>query len=412
LQQRLLSAAARLDRWPGGIPAGWQGKRKPLSYNERKARREARQGLSGFNPVMPGFEVGSVTTLLDNAGNTVRQTVRQKPAAEHDFDPGDRRVGKVTSQVSADGRVEREWIRTAPDNSPEAVIDAAKVAFEAYRGFARLPAPPSQSDADTLTIYPLADLHIGMFAWGKETGEDYDLVTAVEMIRKTFGELIHRSPNSRRCVILGLGDLLHADNSENRTMRSGHVLDVDTRYQKVLTAAALLIRQLIEMAAAKHEIVEVRVLPGNHDEHSAVALAVAMSAFFDGRERVAVDMDPSPYWFARFGVNLLGAHHGHLAKPIKAPGIMASHCAIDWGATTYRHMFFGHFHHARHGGEDSGMTWEVMQTPAPRDAYNAGQGYWAGRSMGSRTFHAADGPIGRVQVNIRPSIRTARDLAA
>jgi hypothetical protein len=173
----------------------------------------------------------------------------------------------------------------------------------------------------------------------------------------------------------------------------------------------LLMRQLVEMVAAHHQEVTVRVLPGNHDEHSAIAVAIALSAFFDGQSpRVTVDTDPSPYAFFRFGDNLIGAHHGHLSKPDRWPGIMASHCAADWGQSTYRHMLGGHFHHQKTGGEEGGMTWEIIPSPAARDAYHAGHGYWAGRSLQSRVYHLSDGPSDRHQSNIRPSLRRANNL--
>jgi hypothetical protein len=411
LKFRIQSAFKRLGRWPMGVDPGWIY--RDDSAAARRARREARQGKLGLDPVLPGYEIASTTTSYDKAGKVSRRTVRQKPEAEQVFElPEKRRIGKSTTQVGPDGRVEREWVRHSPEDNAAAVIEAAKAAFESYRGWARLPPAPIVSDHDTITVYPLADLHLGMFAWAAETGEDFDLKIAVDLIRRAFGALIRRSPPSRRAVVLGLGDLLHADNSENRTMRSGHVLDVDTRYQKVLTASALLLRQLIEMASAHHEAVTVRVLPGNHDEHSASALTIAMAMAFDGSERVEIDQSPDPYWWMRFGVNLFGAHHGHLSKPSQGAGIMASSCAHDWGQTVWRHMFYGHLHHKQKGGEDGGMTWEIMQSPAARDAYNAGKGYWAGRSLSSRTFHRTDGPVGSVQENIRPSLRILKDAAA
>ena len=373
----------------------------------------ARKGELGYDPVLPGFMIKETATTYDANGGIRQQRVTQTQEPGEAFAvPIGHRVKGVTARLDANGAIREQYIKTTTGVDPEALIEAATEAFASYRGYARLPPAPAATDADMLTVYPVADLHLGMFAWKPEAGEDYDLSIAVELIRKTFAEVILKSPRSERAVFLGLGDLLHADNTENRTQRSGNILDVDTRYPKVLTASVLLMRQMVEMLLAHHERVEIRLLPGNHDEHSTIALRIGLAAFFDGHARVTVDNDPSDYWFARFGVNLLGAHHGHKSKPAQWPGIMASHCAGDWGSTIWRHFFGGHLHHKQRGGEEHGMTWEIMQTPAPRDAWGAGNGYWAGRSMCSRVYHAEDGFVTGPQVNIRPSLRKARNLAA
>jgi hypothetical protein len=408
LEYRIERAGHKLGRWPLGIDPGWE-QRKDLSYAERKARREAREGKSGFAPVMPGFEAKAVTSQLDARGEVIRTTIRQGIAAEREFDlPEGRRIGKVTTQISADGRVEKEWIRHNTGDDPFAVIEAAKQAFEAYKGYAKIPPMPEISDADLMTVYPIADLHLGMFSWAKETGEDYDLDTARKLFAGTFGQLVERAPDSRHAVFLGLGDLFHADDTTNRTLKSGNALDVDTRYAKVFRAGVMLVRAAIEMMLSKHESVTVRILPGNHDPHSSITLAIALSQFFDGHERVIVDSDPGLFFYLRFGRNMIGATHGHAAKPKDAAGMMAASRARDWGETEWRHFLFGHFHHSAKGGEGNGIVWEIFQTIAPKDAYHAGMGYWAGRSLTALTYHREAGPHARTQVNIPSTSVRAR----
>lgn len=408
LEHRIERAGRKLGVWPMGIDPGWEP-RKDLSYAERKARKEAREGKSGFAPVMPGFEAKAVTNILNEAGDVVRTTIRQGQAAEREFElPEGRRIGKVTTQISADGRVEKEWVRHNTGDDPVAIIEAAKQAFEAYKGHAKIPPIPEISDDDLLTVYPIADLHLGMFSWAKETGEDYHLDTARKLFAGTFGQLVDRAPASRHAVFLGLGDLFHADDTTNRTLRSGNTLDVDTRYAKVFRAGVMLVRAAIEMMLSKHESVTVRILPGNHDPHSSITLAIALSQFFDGHQRVIVDSDPGLFWYMRFGRNMFGATHGHAAKPKDAAGIMAAARARDWGETEWRHFMFGHFHHSAKGGEGNGIVWEIFQTIAPKDAWHAGMGYWAGRSLTALTYHREAGPYFRTQVNIPSTSIRAR----
>ncbi len=62
-----------------------------------------------------------------------------------------------------------------------------------------------------MTVYPIADAHIGMMAWGKETGEDYNTKIAVARLQSWLGACIAASPPSETAIILDVGDLTHAD---------------------------------------------------------------------------------------------------------------------------------------------------------------------------------------------------------
>lgn len=273
---------------------------------------------------------------------------------------------------------------------------------EAYRGYARLPPAPQQCNDSLLTSYPLADLHFGLRCWGRETGEDWDCDIAERVFHSNFGQLINKSPPSKYAVFLGLGDFFHADNFENQTTRSRHALDVDGRFPDVQWRGALLLRMAIEMLAAKHEQVLVRILPGNHDDHAAIHLAHKMHAFFSGNDRITVDASPSPLWEHRFGVNMLAAGHGDQAKAKDAGAIMASYWPEDWGKSQYRHWYSGHVHHFQKGGTGGGATWEVIEPIIPLDAYSFRHGYKGGRSLVSDVYHISEGPVTRHRQNIAP----------
>lgn len=114
-------------------------------------------------------------------------------------------------------------------------------AFDGFTASAiEAPAPPHTED--TATVYPLADLHLGVLAWGKETGENYDLNIAEQTVKAAMTRLFASAPPSHIGVVLGLGDLLHFDGYEPVTSRSRNFLDVDGRYPLVLqTATSVLI---------------------------------------------------------------------------------------------------------------------------------------------------------------------------
>jgi hypothetical protein len=299
-------------------------------------------------------------------------------------------------------------VKTGEDRSTHDVMDAIREVFDEYRGYAKLPPKPKHTSADTATVYNLADHHLGMFSWGTETGEDYDLKISEEILLKSMGDLVALSPNSKTAVILNLGDFFHGDNSENRTPKSGNSLDVDTRYAKMLRVGVKLLIKCIELALQKHTKVYVRCLPGNHDPQTSLALSIALDAFFDGNNRVEVDCDPGPFWYWRFGKVFIGATHGHMVKPEAMPGLMASQCAEDWGASEFRYAYLGHVHHrSKGGGELHGVVWETFQTLATKDAWHHASGYSSGRSMTAITHHREHGEIGRHTVSITPHRKKA-----
>jgi hypothetical protein len=186
-------------------------------------------------------------------------------------------------------------------------------------------------------------------------------------------------------------------------------LQVDGRYQKVVGVALRLMTRTVGAALRRHEHVTIRILPGNHDEHTSVAIAYFLLAWYRNEPRVKVDVDPSLFFWFRFGRVLLGATHGHTVKLAQMPSIMAHRRAEDWGATKFRYCLGFHLHHsAKIATEGEGVICEVFQAPIPQDAWHFGSGFLSGRSLQAITYHREFGEIGRV----RTAILDAKEDAA
>lgn len=320
----------------------------------------------------------------------------------HDAPPG-HQVKGVSTLYREDGSVIQQWIKTRTDLPPlEETLGAIRDAFETYKGSAASVRGPRTADTECATVYPLADWHIGLLAWGREVGEDWDLTKAEEDIKGAMERLVACSPASGTAVILGLGDLLHSDGYANATARSNNKLDVDGRYPKVLAAATKLCLHTIDLALKKHQKVKVRLLPGNHDDQSAIAVSLALAIRFEGHDRVEVDDDPGRYWWWRWGKCFLGAAHGDMAKMRDLPLIMASRYPEDWGATTHRMVFTGHIHHREklNAKEFGGVDVESFNSPAGKDAWQHAAGFVSKRSVHSVTFHKTDGEVSRNRATI------------
>lgn len=370
----------------------------------RRLDAAAKRGLMLDTPAaMPGFQIKKVSTQEDADGNIERRFIQQTHAPGDKFELPEGHVVKgLSALLDADGNVTQQWIKTRTDSVVPDLTAALKAAFDSYAGAAPLIPAPKLTDAQLLSVYPIADQHVGLLSWGEETGEDYDTKIGVERLRNCMARLVQQSPSSRHGLILNLGDWQHTDDQRNTTPVSGNLLDVDSRYSKILTAGVQLMMDCIDLALTKHEHVLVRCLAGNHDPHASVALTVALSAFYKNNPRVTIDQDPSEFFFHRFGQTLIGANHGHRMKPDR----MAMHMAVSqreaWGATKYHWILFGHVHHES-VKEVGDVRCESFQTLASKDAWHSNSGYTSGQSLVSITLHQEDGEIGRHRINIPPS---------
>jgi predicted phosphodiesterase len=365
-----------------------------------RLKTAAKRGLLGTKPVLEGFEITEIKS------GPRGESVTQKPAAdEKPFDVGAGRIiGKITHAVRG-GNVEREWIRTSPDQ--DAYIAAIKASFDRYEGRAEIVPPPAHVYDDWLTVYPIADQHNGLLAWGRETGSAYDLKIGCERLRDSLSSLVYQAPPSKRAIILNLGDWQHTNDQRNMTPRSGNVLDVDSRYFKILTTGVQLQQDCVDMALAKHESVEVVNIRGNHDPEASDGLTVAMAAFYSRNPRVKVCDDPKfrSFWVRRFGASMIAACHGDKMKPPDMAMNMATRYAADWGQVKFRYCFFGHIHHETKK-EVGGVICESFRTLAGKDAFSFDH-FNSGQSLVALNFHVDRGQKNRIIEEIDPVILRA-----
>jgi hypothetical protein len=343
--------------------------------------------------------------LLDETGPLVQRRKAEElgnpdpsknPATHIPVAPDGYHLRGVSTLVGSDGNVKQTWVKTAKDKEDR--IQALRRALEYLPDkFAEAHEPtagPEQSDDDLLCVYPIADPHIGRYAWADEAGESYDLEIAERVHVGAVDKLVSMAPAAKRALVVSLGDWFHADNSTNRTMRAGNALDVDTRWQQVLRVGLRTMRRCIDRALQKHEQVRVICEIGNHDDHSAIMLALAMEMFYRSDERVSVDTSPNPFHWFRFGACLIGVTHGGRIKPQQLVSIMAADRAEDWGETRHRHWYTGHVHHHT-ADEFPGCSVESLRTAASSDAQEHRAGYRSGHDLRVDVWHRERGPITR-----------------
>lgn len=376
-----------------------------LGTFSNRLKRAASRGMLGTDPVLPGFRI-SQTTITPSGG----KFIQQKPERGGPFEvPDGHNVKGVSALVDAHGNMIQQWVKTHSERSPEELADIIKAAFTDWSAPNIITPEHGETDADTLTIYPLADMHLGLKAVADESGGDYDLGIAVDRFRATTAKLFDRSPNSDTALILQLGDWTHVDDDLALTPTSKNTLQVSDRLLDIVQAGVRIMVDYVYHALRKHRKVIVKVLKGNHDLNVWIALYVALCEHFRGNERVTIDGGAADYWFFRWGKTLIGAHHGHRLKPDQMAGAMAMECREDWGETLYRIFFHGHLHHEL-VKEVLGVRVECMRTIAEADQHHSGK-YGSGKSLISITLHKEGGEDGRAKVNLPPNSRRAARAA-
>lgn len=351
-------------------------------------REAAARGLLGYGPVLPGYRVASVTNTP--RGDYVKQ--KQGELGEMKDHDGLSLSGVTYFADGNDGVMHKHVMFR--QGAPDPVAIAERIA-EKFKGISLdLPEIPQPDEVleDCVSLYPIADWHLGMLAWGQEVAENWDLKIAEGVLKEAQGAIFARTQPSKVGIVLGLGDFTHIDNKESQTAKSRNALDSDGRYEKIAWKACEMALWMVKLALQKHQVVHVKFIPGNHDEYTAVTVNAFLAGVFWGNDRVVIDNVKGDWWSFEFGRVFLVATHGHKIKPKDVPGFVSARWRKEWGRARFVHGFMGHFHHgSKPLNDDGGMTLQMMPAPIPPDAYHYGAGYFSGRSVQSLTFHKSKG---------------------
>ena len=288
-----------------------------------------------------------------------------------------------------------QWTKLKSRVTLQEIDDICRHSMSTYHPSPSSPAPLSLED--TLTVIPFGDQHWGQLCWAPEVGENWDLDISAHSLTHATRSLISRAPPSDHCVLLWLGDIMHANDRTFETPRGKHKLDVDGRWVKAYDYTCQYIVDTVMHSLEHFNTVAVRLLPGNHDPEAALVLARHAAARFHGEKRVKIDTNPSIFWHMRFGQVMLAATHGHETKLTAMPSVMSAYWPKAWGATTYRYGFLGHLHARRlMAQEGGGAVCEIVSVPMPPDAYAYNNGWSSLRQMQAVTYDRTRGEIGRI----------------
>ena len=378
-----------------------------LKFCESERQRQVVELRSnGLTVKEVAAEIGIAERNVQQACKRVRdRAARQGFSPEHDMIhtvPDGYNV-KGTSTLYKDGAPVIQWVKSDADRQRqmEIVLEAIERASDSIKPFDPIPKPKS-TDSDLCSLLCVTDFHLGMYAWEAETGEDWDISIAKSTFLNAINDMIEASPKSHIGILCQLGDFLHFDSLLQVTPSSGHILDADTRYSKLVELTLEVMTHAVDLMLKHFGKVIVIQAEGNHDMAGSVWLRKAIKREYAKEKRLEVIDNEFPYYAYLHGEIMLGFHHGHKVKLQQLHKLFASEPRFRamWGQAKQTYIHTGHYHHER-VVEDGGAIAEQHPTLSARDAYAARGGWVSMRGAKIITYHKTDGEVHRTTVRPR-----------
>lgn len=335
----------------------------------------------------------------------MKRMARKGYSPQHDMThtvPDGFKVKGVSSLYNKDGKLAAQWVKSSEDRDRQYELMQEAVAALSEEVPKQKPiAAPASSVADLLNCYVITDYHFGQLSWGYETrGEDYDLKIAEQQLTDWFAAAIASAPDAAVGLFAQVGDFLHYSGSglQATTEASGHILDADGRFQKLVRVVVRAVRRIINMLLEKHDHVHVLMCEGNHDTSASVWLREMLHAMYEDEPRITVDRSADPYYAYEFGDTSLYFHHGHKKKVSDIAQVFVSKFREMFGRTRHSFAHMGHLHHID-VKENNLMVVEQHRTLAAADAHSSRGGYSSGRDAKVITYHKRFGEVGRITIN-------------
>src|SRR3990167_5125148 len=139
--------------------------------------------MGGLPPITDAEWSRVQKALDDNAGNITqaaktlgvpRQTLQSRIHQRDGL-----KLRGTSTLYGPDGETMLTWVKTSEDRErQEQIIRETVAAFVAEIKPANRRASPKIKNSDLCVAYCIGDAHIGLYAWGAETGADFDLSIA------------------------------------------------------------------------------------------------------------------------------------------------------------------------------------------------------------------------------------------
>ena len=242
----------------------------------------------------------------------------------------------------------------------------------------------------------IADLHLGKLSWNGETGENYDHTIARKSFFKVIDAEIERVRQNKfeKILFVWTNDFFNSDGMSNSTT-AGTPQDVDLRWQKLFLEGCSMLVEAIDMLS-KYAPVETFYIASNHSRQVDFYALNYLYAWFRTYDNVTINVNCTPRYYYRYGVNLIGFAHSYYEKKQNLPHLMSIECAKDWSETTYREYHLAHYHSEK-VEEKGGVIFRWLPSVTGTDSWHNDCGY-VGSVKRSYSF-VYDKNVGLISIN-------------
>lgn len=231
----------------------------------------------------------------------------------------------------------------------------------------------------TCAVLSLQDIHVG-----KVTIDNID--TTVDSVKKCIKSLIGRSYHSNNLdkiiFVLG-GDLVNMDTYLGTTTSGTVIENAMPAYDAYKIAFDLMFWAVNYLKQFCNEL-EVVYIPGNHSRLTEAHIAYALSKCIHD-PHIHWNIDYAERKVVVYGDNMLCFEHGDFDTK-KSFYVFATEYAKEWGATTTRTLYTGHFHKEKTvqyvtRDETNGFTIKILPSLSKTDMYHYSN-KWTGNKRG------------------------------
>lgn len=244
----------------------------------------------------------------------------------------------------------------------------------------------------------IADLHLGRFASLLETGDFLNTNVArqrfFEVIDKECERIETLGDNVEKILFVWTNDFFNSDGI-SRATTGGTPQDTDKKWQELYLAGVHMLVQAIDKLST-YAPVKTFYIASNHSRQTDFYAICYLNAWFRNYDNVDIDIDPSPRYYERYGVNLIGFAHSYYEKKQNLPHLMQIERPKDWGDTKYREYHLAHYHSEK-VEEKGGIIFRWLPSVTGADTWSLDCGY-IGAVKRSYSF-VYDKEKGMIQMN-------------
>lgn len=283
-----------------------------------------------------------------------------------------------------------QQIRTAR-TIDEAMLDMRKASLKIK------PIKYKKSKDGLLMEFDFPDVHFGKMAIEEETGTEYNIKIADEMVMNALGRLVsYASHNKVDRILFPIGnDFFHSDTPQNTTFK-GTQLDEDTKWSRTFRLGRQL---LVKMIDQLYQIapVDVLVIPGNHDRTRSFYVGDALECFYFNNKNVTVNNSEKPNKYYLYGKTLIGFNHGE-TKMDRLSNMMPYEVPNLWAKSRWREWHVGHLHTSKvydmRVNEDIGITFRTIRSLSGTDSWHYQHGFvCVRRAAEAYLYHPEEGNV-------------------